>query len=309
MNCQDPPGQPPPVVNGFTVDLEEWFQGLTSTNRQVERWPHLESRVVGATRQLLRLLRSHGVRATFFVLGHVADHHPGLIEEICADGHEIGVHGYFHRFVYRLTPAQFQEELERGIQAVMSITGEQPLGHRAPYFSIDHRTPWAFACLEACGFRYDSSIFPIRSLLYGSPGAPRFPYRVPGHRLVEFPVSTVRVAGINWPMAGGFYVRALPYPLVRWAIARLNRAGQPAILYLHPWELDTGQVYRQVTWRERITHYHGRQGLAGKLERLFTDFRFTNLGTLWRAQRAQTAGGDTVMAGAIARPSSHGLHP
>ncbi len=268
------------VQNAFTVDLEEWYQGLTSTNPRVDLWPSLESRVVQATERLLAVLREHEVRATFFVLGIVADQHPALVERIRAEGHELGVHGYYHRFVSRMTRDEFALELERSAQAVERITGERPAGHRAPYFSINAGTPWAFDVLESLGFRYDSSVFPVRSMLYGFPDAPRFPYR-PAHRsLVEFPVSTVRVGTVDLPMAGGFYVRTLPYAAVRWAIRRLNRQGHAAIMYVHPWELDLGQVYDQVTPRERLTHYHGRRGLERKLHALFADFRFGPLGSL-----------------------------
>lgn len=265
------------LPNAFTVDLEEWFQGLTSTNPQVDQWPTFESRVVPATQHLLRLLREGGVTATFFVLGAVADQHPALIEAIAAEGHEIGVHGYYHRFVYRMTPQAFDEELACSIEAVMRVTGEPPLGHRAPYFSVNAATPWAFERMAAQGLAYDSSVFPTRNMLYGFPGAPRLPYRVPGHDLWELPASTVPVGGRHWPMAGGFYVRALPYALIRWALRRLQRAGEPAILYVHPWELDVDQRYRQVTPRERITHYWGRAGLAAKLERIFDEFSFTTM--------------------------------
>lgn len=264
----------PTPVNVFTVDLEEWFQGLTSTNRQVGLWDSLESRVGYATDLLLGILAEHGVRATFFTLGHVADRHPALIERICAAGHEIGVHGYLHRFVYRLTPDEFDGEIGRSIEAVMRASGQTPQGHRAPYFSVNATTPWAFAVLARHGLTYDSSVFPVRSLLYGFPGAPRLPYHMPEHGLWELPASTLEVGGRNWPIAGGFYVRALPYAVTRWALRRLNAVGEPAIMYIHPWELDTGQNYNQVTPRERITHYHGRHGLATKLHRLLTDFRF-----------------------------------
>lgn len=268
------------VMNAFTVDCEEWFQGLTSTNPQVDRWHSFESRIEAATENLLALLSAHQIKATFFVLGYVADQHPALIRRIHAAGHEIGVHGYYHRFVFRLTPEEFAEELGQAIEAITRITGERPLGHRAPYFSFNGSTGWAFAILQAHGFRYDSSIFPARSLLYGLPHAPRFPHWLDEHDLMEFPISTVRLGGVNWPMAGGFYGRLLPYSLLRWAIKRLNRQGQPAIFYLHPWELDLDQQYDQVTFRERISHYYGRQGLAAKLEQLFTDFHFTSLRSL-----------------------------
>jgi polysaccharide deacetylase family protein (PEP-CTERM system associated) len=269
-------------MNAFTVDLEDWFQGLTSTNPQIDKWGSFESRVVPATQSLLKMLRSHQVQATFFVLGYVADQYPALIEHIRADGHEIAVHGYYHCFVSQSTPDEFARDLERSIQAVECITGETPLGYRAPYFSINGGTPWVFDILKAQGLRYDSSLFPTRNMLYGFPEAPRFPHRLPvdDHSLVEFPLSTVRLGGINWPIAGGFYLRTLPYGFVRWGISRLNRQGQPAIMYMHPWELDLGQHYNQVTPRERITHYHGRRRLEGKLRRLFTDFRFGPLSSL-----------------------------
>jgi polysaccharide deacetylase family protein (PEP-CTERM system associated) len=173
------------------------------------------------------------------------------------------------------------------------LTTQPILGHRAPYFSINERSLWALDVLAEKGFAYDSSFFPTRNMLYGYPGAPRFPTRLAGPAreggdrdagrnlgLVEFPVSTARWLGINWPVGGGFYVRTLPYALIRAAISQLNRQGQPAIMYMHPWELDTGQRFSRVTLRERVTHYYGRRGLKRKLERMFEDFAFVPLGRL-----------------------------
>lgn len=264
----------------FTVDLEEWFQGLTSTNRDVARWGTLESRVVESTEQLLGILAAHRVVATFFVLGHVADRHPALIEQIYDAGHELGIHGYYHRFVSRMTPAEFDDELARSLDALARITGEVATGHRAPYFSVNASTPWAFDCLARRGLRYDSSVFPVRSLLYGYPDAPRLPYRVPGRGLWEVPASTLPWGGQNWPVAGGFYLRILPYAATRWALRRLQAAGEPIVIYHHPWELDTGQRYSAVTPRERLTHYAGRRGVADKLHRLLRDFAFGPMGEL-----------------------------
>jgi polysaccharide deacetylase family protein (PEP-CTERM system associated) len=196
------------------------------------------------------------------------------MDEICANGHEVGIHGYMHRFVSRMTPAEFDGEVARSIEAVMRVNGVMPAGHRAPYFSVNATTPWAFDVLARHGLRYDSSVFPTRNMLYGFPGAPRLPYRVAGGHLWELPASTVRWAGKLWPVAGGFYVRTLPYVVTRWALRRLQQANEPALMYIHPWELDLGQRYGRVTPRERLTHYHGRRGLAAKLHRLFSDFRF-----------------------------------
>ena len=261
------------IQNAFTVDLEDWFQGLTSTNPQVKRWPTLESRVVYATELLLDILQHHHIRATFFVLGHVADHHPKLVARIAAAGHEIGLHGYWHRYVAHLTPAEFRSELVQGITAIERACGVTPTGHRAPYFSVNAQTTWAFDVIESLGLRYDSSVFPAKNMLYGFPGAPRRPYHLP-NGLSEFPASVIRWQGLTLPIAGGFYVRALPYAVVRWGIRHLNADGVPAVMYIHPWELDTGQHYQQVTPRERLTHYYGRAGLSKKLERLFSDFKF-----------------------------------
>ncbi len=269
-------------LNAFTVDLEDWFQGLTSTNPLVDQWPSFESRVETATRRLLALLSDQHVRATFFVLGYVADAYPELIEEIAAEGHEIGVHGYYHRFVSQMTADEFARELDQTITAINRITGITPAGHRAPYFSFNANTPWAFDVLESRGFHYDSSVFPTRNMLYGFPDAPRFPYKVADHEIMEFPATTMPFAGKKWPIAGGFYNRALPYSVIRRGIQQVNEQGEPAIIYIHPWELDTGQNYNQVTFRERITHYHGRRGLEKKLVQLFADFQFGSLQDLLR---------------------------
>jgi len=268
-------------INAFTVDLEDWFQGLTSTNPHIERWPLLESRVVPATERLLSLLDAHHVRATFFVLGYVAERHPRLIERVREHGHELAVHGYAHRSVTRLRPDEFASEIDRASEALERITGEPPAGHRAPYFSINSDMAWAFDLLARRGYRYDSSVFPMRSLLYGDARAPIVPHRV-GHdaTLIEFPISALEIGRRRLPFSGGFYLRALPYRAVRWAMRHVNRKGLAAILYVHPWELDTGQCYPHVTPRERVSHYYGRGGLEAKLERLFTDFRFTTLADL-----------------------------
>jgi polysaccharide deacetylase family protein (PEP-CTERM system associated) len=279
-------------LNAFTVDLEDWYQGLTSTNPYPEQWASYEARLEGNTDRLLDLLDEHGVEATFFVLGHVAGQYPDLIRRIDAAGHEIGVHGYWHDKVHRLTPDQFAAELERSIQVLEPLVSRPIVGHRAPYFSINKHSLWALDVLLDMGFDYDSSFFPTRNMLYGYPEAPRFPCRPAasgaddarrggrgdlGSSLVEFPVSTARWLGANWPIGGGFYVRASPYAIIRAGIRQLHRQGQPAIMYVHPWELDTEQRYSKVTLRERVTHYHGRRGLVAKLSSLFQDFTFVSL--------------------------------
>jgi polysaccharide deacetylase family protein (PEP-CTERM system associated) len=266
------------VRNALTVDLEDWYQGLTSTSRQVERWPSYEDRVVESTQHLLGILTQAGVKATFFVLGYVADQFPNLVCEVADAGHEIGLHGYHHQQVSRLTRDQFCADLARGRAAVEKAAGKQIIGYRAPMFSINRATVWALEVLSNMGFRYDSSVFPTRNMLYGYPEAPRFPYHpLEGDAFVEFPVSTVRILGINLPVAGGFYLRLLPYPLFKRALQRINLEGKPAIIYLHPWDLDVDQPYPNPTPRERFTHYYNLGRTEGKLEALLRDFRFGTL--------------------------------
>lgn len=274
------------IPNAFTVDLEDWFQGLTSTNPQVDRWPEFESRVVPATLQLLDLLHEYGVRATFFVLGYVADVHPGLVRQVRDAGHEIASHGYHHRFVYDMSPDEFTADLAQANRAIERAAGVHPTGFRAPYFSVNASTPWVFERVGAAGLDYDASVFPTRNMIYGYPGAPRFPYLVQDAGIMEYPASTIEVAKLPLPVSGGFYMRVLPFAFVRRALRRLNVNGQPAVMYVHPWELDVDQAYPHVTARERITHYHGRRGLESKLRKLFSEFRFTSLGELYRSEGA-----------------------
>lgn len=269
------------MVNALTIDLEDWYQGLTSTSRRIDQWPRFEDRVVENTERILEILGQASVKATFFVLGYVADQFPNLIQRVADDGHEIALHGYHHQHVHRLTLDQFCRDVALGMEAVQQASGRKVIGFRAPMFSINGSTNWALQELCAMGFRYDSSVFPIRNFYYGNPNAPRHPYRpLEGRAFMEFPLATVRIIGINWPVGGGFYVRTLPYQLIRAGIRHLNQEGQPAVMYVHPWELDLEQRYYQVTFRERITHYHGRTSLQNKLCRLIQDFDFAPLDKL-----------------------------
>lgn len=266
------------MQNALTIDLEDWYQGLTSTGRQPEQWPIYEARVVANTERLLTIFAAAKVQATFFVLGYVADHFPALVRQVADQGHEIALHGYSHQHVGRLTPAQFRDDVERGQEAVQAASNRRPRGFRAPMFSINGDSLWALELLRELGFDYDSSVFPTRNPLYGYPQAPRFPYHpFAGDPFVEFPLAVTRVMGLNWPVAGGFYLRLLPYPLLKWGLQRLNQERIPAVIYLHPWDLDTGQPRLNPTLRERFTHYHNRQSSEQKLLALLRDFRFAPL--------------------------------
>ena len=225
----------------FTVDVEDWYQGL---DLDMAEWPRFAPRLETGLSRLLGLLDDFGARATFFVVGWQADRTPALIREVARQGHEIACHGYSHRFVYRLTPAQFREEVRRSRGSLEAIVGEPVVGFRAPFFSITASALWALDVLVEEGFRYDSSIFPVWNHRYGLPGAARQPGLVvtpAGAELFEIPLSTVRLpVGINVPVSGGAYFRLYPYGLTRTLIRRLERAGDRLVFYAHPWEYDPG---------------------------------------------------------------------
>ncbi len=264
-------------VNAFSVDLEDWYQGVTSTSARREQWYLFEKRVVQNTLRLLGLLDEYQVKATFFILGCVAKEHPDLVRQIDAAGHEIGVHGYWHRMIHHLSPDQFAQELDLAIDAISPLVSTPLQGHRAPYFSINKSSLWALEILEKKGFRYDSSFFPTRNILYGYPDCLRIPHRPNQRKLVEFPLSVIRLGRISIPFSGGLYIRVLPYSLIRRFIRQTNQKGLPAIMYIHPWELDINHRYNQITMRERLVQYTGRRHLERKLRNLFEEFRFCPL--------------------------------
>ncbi|MBN1667395.1 MAG: DUF3473 domain-containing protein [Anaerolineales bacterium] len=269
------------MLNALTVDLEDWFHGLTRTMFTPEHWSDLPARAELATAQLLQLFDQAGVKATFFVLGDLARRSPGLVAQIAEAGHELASHGFLHRLVHQLSPQEFRDDLELARQAIQQATGVTVKGFRAPQFSINQDSTWAFRVLAQAGYQYDSSVFPARSWLYGYAGAPRRPYApLANSDLMEYPLATLRLGSIILPAAGGVYTRLLPYPILRGNIRRLNEQGWPAVLYLHPWELDLDQPRIPVNPRERLTHYGMRATLARKLCRLCQDFDWIPLGEL-----------------------------
>lgn len=270
------------MLNAFSVDVEDYFQvGAFEGTVRRDDWDRLEHRVEPNTRRLLDLLERHQARATFFVLGWVAERWPGLVRDIQAAGHELGTHGYDHRRVTYLTPESFRLDVRHAKEIIEDIAGVPVIGYRAPSYSIVRETLWAIDVLAEEGFRYDSSIFPIVHDRYGIPGYPRFPRRVRGSNgsaLHEFPISTVRVAGVNLPFVGGGYLRHFPLSFVLWGMRRLNGGdGQPAIVYIHPWEIDPGQPRQPVGWLTRIRHYRNLDRTEERLECLLRDFRFTTV--------------------------------
>lgn len=266
------------LVNAMTVDVEDYFH-VTAFAGSLDRarWSSQESRVERNTHVLLELFARHRVRTTFFVLGWVAERAPGLIKELQRAGHEIACHGLTHELVYKQTPQVFRQETQRSKSLLEDLTGAKVRGYRAATYSITADSLWALDILEELGFEYDSSVFPVRHDLYGIPGASRQPFRVASGRLLEVPLTTVRVFGQHLPCAGGGYFRLLPYAAFRWALRRVNNEGMPAVFYLHPWEIDPAQPRIAAPWRSRFRHYTNLHRTAARLEALLTDFRWATM--------------------------------
>lgn len=267
------------IVNALSVDVEEYFHAKVFQEGTNGAKAGLESRVEASTERVLALLAAGKARATFFVLGQVAASHPNLVRKIAGENHEIACHGDGHELVSRQTPQEFLGDVRRAKALLEDITGEPVVGYRAPNFSISRDQAWAYEILLAEGFRYDSSTYPIRHDSYGDSDAPRFHYellRKGSARLIEFPIATTRVLGVNLPIGGGGYFRLLPMALTRAGIRRVNaRERQPVLFYFHPWELDPHQPRPAMPWRNRIRHYIGMAREEKKLARLFRDIRFT----------------------------------
>jgi polysaccharide deacetylase family protein (PEP-CTERM system associated) len=282
------------MINALTIDLEDWYQGLTSTSVQIDRWPSFEDRVVENTEKILNILDEAGVKATFFTLGYVADQFPSLIRSVADAGHELALHGYFHKKVFQHSQESFRDEIILGREMIQNTAGQSIYGHRAPMFSIKESTLWAIDLLDEMGFYYDSSVFPTKNMLYGYPTAPREPYHpIEGSKFMEFPMSTVEFGGVKWPISGGFYYRLLPYPLIQKAVKKLHEQGLALIYYLHPWELDPDHPrspLRLSTVRERFTHYWGLRSTEKKLRSLLNDFEFTTMINLYRTYCDQSNG-------------------
>ena len=268
--------------NALTVDVEDYFH-VAAFARQIDpaTWDNFPLRVERNTRRLLDLFAERDVRATFFVLGWVAERCSDLVRAIAEQGHEVACHGYSHQLIYGQAPAVFREETIRA-KACLEDQAQCPvLGYRAASYSITKRSLWALDILAELGFAYDSSIFPVHHDRYGIPDSPRWPYRIDtdGGSLIEFPPSTLAVGGHRLPVAGGGYFRIYPYQLTRFSLSRINRIeGQPFIFYLHPWEVDPEQPRIRAGWLSRFRHYTNLSRCEERLRRLLGDFRFVPAG-------------------------------
>ncbi len=264
------------MFNALSFDLEDYFQVRSFSNRiPYASWDSYLPRFVGNTRRLLALLERRGVKGTFFVLGWNAEREKGLVLDIKQSGHEVASHGWSHRPIYQMTRDEFRAEVSRTKELLEDIIGSPVLGYRAPSYSITSRTLWALTVLAETGHAYDSSIYPIRRQAYGIPSEQRVPHTksTASGRIVEFPMSTARIAGWNLPFASGAYFRMSPLWLTTFLIRRANRFGVPAILNLHPWELDPSQP-RVSSVLSHPNHYLFLGRTESRLDNLLAMFCF-----------------------------------
>lgn len=280
------------MINALTIDVEDYYMvsGFADVVK-FEDWHKYESRVERNTIKLLEILDEYKVKATFFILGWIAEKNPALVKDIHNSGHEVACHSYNHRLVYDLTPEEFREDIRRAKGILEDITGRPVIGFRAPSYSITGLTFWCLDVLHELGFRYDSSIFPIHHDRYGIPNYRRFPHCILGegeNALWEFPLSTLRWGKMNIPIAGGGYFRLFPYSFVRWGIRRINEKEQaPAIVYLHPWEIDPSQPRVNGSWLSRFRHYVNLGKTESRLRRLLRDFQFGSFQMLITSDQEQ----------------------
>lgn len=277
------------MLNAITVDVEDWFHVAVFRNViDYEDWEKQESRILPNICRILELFDEYGVKATFFVLGWLAERFPEIVLTIKKYGHEIGSHGYAHKIIYEHPKENFQDDLDKSMTILENITTEKVLYYRAPSFSITSQSMWALEVLAERGIRYDSSIFPIKHDIGGFPNMPRIPFFMEfknGAKLNEFPLSTLRFWGENIPISGGGYLRLLPYWFIRKSIKKNNEAGIPVILYFHPWEIDAGQPRMKLKLSSRFRHYTNLDLTEGKVRKLLSEFKFTSLGELAKSSK------------------------
>ncbi|HEX5437710.1 MAG TPA: XrtA system polysaccharide deacetylase [Gemmatimonadaceae bacterium] len=271
----------------FTVDVEEHFQ-VSAFDDLVPRsqWASYPSRVASTVDLLLDLLAQHNAKGTFFTLGWIADRHQDVVRRIAAAGHEIASHGWWHRRVTAMTPEEFRDDIRASKALLEDVSGQPVVGFRAPSFSIVPGLEWAFDVLIEEGYRYDSSLFPIRRPGYGYPSAPPIPHviRRASGSLCELPLTTTVVGKLRIPAAGGAYLRHFPYGVIRRAFREHDESGIPGMFYIHPWELDPDQPRLPVGWPTRMRHYAGLQRTQARVQRLLGALRFTSVSRCLRLQ-------------------------
>ncbi len=270
--------------NALTVDVEDYFH-VSAFERSIARsqWESMPQRALQSTRRVLDIFDYWGLRGTFFILGWVAKRHPDLVRRIASAGHEVACHGFAHQRITTMTPQEFERDVTRARKLLQDISGQAVVGYRAPSYTITGKTLWALDVLIEAGFKYDSSIFPIRHDIYGMPGARRFPHVIEREKggIWEFPPTTLSVdipgKRINLPVAGGGYLRLLPAKWVSAAFSRLNAGGNPCMLYFHPWEIDPQQPRIKAPFKSRLRHYLNLETTEAKLRALFSRHSFGSM--------------------------------
>ena len=264
------------IVNALTIDVEDYFQ-VSALAPYIKRseWEGRDCRIERNVERILSLLDDHTARATFFTLGWIAERYPQLVRRIVEGGHEVASHGSDHYRATEQDKPAFVDDIVRAKRVLEDLSGAEVRGYRAPSFSIGTDNPWAFDCIREAGYRYSSSIYPIRHDHYGMPDSPRFTHKV-REGLLEVPVTTMRMLARNWPAGGGGYFRLMPYALSRWLLQRVNEVdGKSAIFYFHPWEIDSEQPrVPGIDLKTRFRHYLNLSRTERRLKRLLTDFRW-----------------------------------
>jgi polysaccharide deacetylase family protein (PEP-CTERM system associated) len=267
----------------MSVDVEEHFHVMAFSGIVSEAdWLRLPSRVEQNTHRILELFENTGTRATFFVLGWIAERFPGLVRDMATSGHEVASHGYSHVPAHQQTPAEFREDITRTKSILEQLSGAPVIGYRAASFSVGAGNQWAFDEIERAGYRYSSSVYPIAHDIYGFPEAPRFRFVPKGTNLIECPPTTVQVGGRRWACGGGGYFRVFPYPAFRWALRRVRKDdGESCFFYFHPWEVDPEQPrFSKAPLRSRFRHYVNLHRMESRLQHLLSDFRWDRYDTV-----------------------------
>lgn len=264
------------MVNALTIDVEDYFQ-VSAFAPYIARseWDARDCRIERNVDLILNMLAESGARATFFTLGWIAERYPQLVRRIVEGGHELASHGFGHHRATEQGEALFLADIGLAKLILEDVSGAEIKGYRAPSFSIGRDNPWAFDCIGRAGYRYSSSVYPVRHDHYGMPDAPRFAHQV-RTGLLEVPVTTVRLFDRNWPAGGGGYFRLMPYLMSRWLLRRVNRIdGEPAIFYFHPWEIDADQPrVPGINAKTRFRHYVNLARTERRLRRLLADFKW-----------------------------------
>ena len=282
------------MQNAITIDVEDYFQVAALAKwAPTAQWDDFPLRVERNTQRILELFAHSNITGTFFVLGWVAERCPNLVKAIVDEGHELGSHGYSHQLIYKQSQSVFKEETLRSKKLLEDIGGVEVKGYRAASYSITRQSLWALDILLEAGFRYDSSIFPVRHDRYGIPDAIEVPHRLTtpsGGELTEFPITTLKLANYKLPIAGGGYFRLFPYWFSRWAFQRVNnKQKQALIFYLHPWEIDADQPQLPAKGLSRFRHYNNLDICEARFEQLLNDFEFTSVENILRSQSLLSA--------------------